>query len=145
MRVNRHTDYALRVLLYLAARPGERVTTDSLAQGYGISVHHLQKVVRALGELELLDLKRGVGGGVRLIPDPAEVTLGFVVRALEEDIPLLECFDPDSNGCVVAPACGITGAMFAAREAFYAELDRVDLASLVRGRRRARLRDLTAG
>ena len=145
MRVNRHTDYALRVLLYLAARPGERIATERIAAGYDISLHHLHKVVRALGELGLVDLKRGVGGGVALAVEPAQISLGFVVRALEEDVPLLECFDPEINRCPVAPACGITAAMARAREAFYAELDPVDFAALVRGRKSARLRDLTSG
>src|SRR3546814_1174485 len=43
MRLTRYTDYAMRVLLYLGARPGELCSISEIARGYGISQNHLMK------------------------------------------------------------------------------------------------------
>lgn len=143
MRVTKHTDYALRVLMYLAARPGERVATERVAIAYGISLNHLHKVVRALGELEILTLVRGAGGGIELGRDPAQISIGSVMRALDDQAALVECFSPETDACVISPVCGLKGALKQAQEAFYASLDPVTLASLLTGRGAARLRKLT--
>lgn len=143
MRLTQQCDYGLRVLLYLAARPGARVSTEDIAEAFQISLNHLQKVVRELGRIGAVATFRGGGGGIELAVDPADLSIGSVVRALERSNALVECFDPKTNACVVAPACAIKGALHAAQEAFLRELDGLSLEEAVRGRRAARLRSLT--
>ena len=142
MRITKHTDYALRILLYLAARPKERVTTKAIGDAYDISTSHLQKIVRALGELGVVELFRGVGGGIELKVSPSDISIGSVVRALDDSDSWIECFQPETNTCVVAPSCGLKGALREAQEAFYAALDPVTIGAVVRGRG-AQLRALT--
>lgn len=144
MRVNLHTDYALRVLVYLAVRADERVPTASIADSYDISLHHLHKVVRTLGELGVVTLHRGAKGGVELALPPEEISVGEVVRALDDDKALVECFQTETDACVISPACALKGALRRAQEAFYAELDPVTLAAVVKGSLRGKLRKLTA-
>ena len=143
MRVTKHTDYALRVLVFLAARPGERVSTQAVAEAYGISTNHLHKVVRALGELGHVRLFRGASGGVELARDPDEISVGAVVRALDDDASLVECFKSETDLCVISPACSLKGALRDAQEAFYRTLDPTTIGEIVAGRRAARLRSLT--
>ena len=143
MRVTKHTDYALRVLVYLAARPGERASTQAVAEAYGISTNHLHKVVRALGELGYVRLFRGATGGVELAQDPGEISVGAVVRALDDDASLIECFRRETDQCVISPACSLKGALREAQEAFYSTLDPKTIGEVVAGRRAARLRGLT--
>lgn len=145
MRVTLHTDYALRVLVFLAARAGERVSTQTIADAYGISLNHLHKVVRALGDLDLVELHRGAHGGVELARDAESIHVGEVVRALDHDTSLLECFRPETDNCVISPACALKSAFKEAQEAFYATLDPITIASIVRGKRGATLRALTGG
>ena len=142
MRLNQHTDYALRVLVFLACHAGERVTTRTISAAFDVSHTHLQKVVRSLGELGVVVLHRGRNGGLELQRDPANISVGAVVRALEEGQPLVECFDSTAGLCVIAPACALRGALSAAREAFYAALDDVTIAAIVRGRKAGQLRHL---
>lgn len=142
MRLTQHTDYALRVLLFLAARRGERLTTREMADAYGISHHHLHKVVASLGELGVVRLQRGVGGGVELALDPAEISIGFVARGLEADHALVECFDPERDTCVITPVCGLKSVLADALEAFFAVLDGVTLAQLVTAKRSKHLREI---
>lgn len=145
MRITKHTDYALRTLLFLAVRDDEHATSKDIADAHGISLHHLHKIVRELAELGLVHLQRGPGGGVQLAQAPEEISVGSVMRGLDDTDALIECFDKETNTCVIAPACGLKSALRDAQEAFYASLDQVTIAQIVGGRSRSRLRKLTGG
>ena len=140
MRITKHTDYALRTLLFLAVRNDERATSKAIADAHGISLHHLHKIVRALAELGLVRLQRGPGGGVELAQAPEEISVGAVMRGLDDTDALIECFDKETNTCVIAPACGLKSALRTAQEAFYATLDQVTIAEIASGRNKLRLR-----
>ena len=117
MRLTRHTDYALRVLLYAATYPDRRVSTEEISKAYGISTHHLVKVVNNLGRAGFLDLKRGRNGGIRLGRAPEEIVVGAVVRVTEPDLHLVECFDAKRNTCPIVPACRLIQPLADARKA----------------------------
>ena len=55
MRLTVFTDYALRVLMYLALEPERRVRIRDVAESYGISRNHLMKVVNKLTRAELVE------------------------------------------------------------------------------------------
>ena len=131
MQLNRATDYALRVLLYLAVQGrAEFVSTRAIAEAFAISDHHLRKVTRELVEQGWLEARRGAQGGVRLACEPADLRLGAVVRRLE-GFELLECFDAERNTCHIAPACRLKGALHEGLDAFFAALDAYTLAEMV--------------
>ena len=132
MRLTRFSDYSLRVLMYLALREPELATIAEIAGHYDISENHLMKVVHGLAQLGYVTSLRGRGGGLRLAKPPAEISVGEVVRATEADTALVECFNPGSNACVITQACALRRALAKAQEAFYATLDDVTLADLVR-------------
>ncbi|EEA00087.1 transcriptional regulator, BadM/Rrf2 family [Burkholderia sp. H160] len=127
MRLTDYTDYALRVLLYLAVRGEGLSTIHDISQAYGISKNHLMKVVQQLGELGWVETVRGRNGGLRLGAQSPALTVGDVVRATESDFALVGCL-PDRQGvqrhCVITTQCRLRGALQAANQAFLAELDR---------------------
>src|SRR4051794_17003090 len=88
MRLSLQTDYALRTLLYLATRSG-RTTVADVAGFYGISAHHVGKVVHGLGRLGYVRNHRGPGGGITLARQPGEITVGRVVLDFEGNMHLL--------------------------------------------------------
>ncbi|MFT7667762.1 MAG: Rrf2 family nitric oxide-sensitive transcriptional repressor [Planctomycetota bacterium] len=143
MRITKHIDYALRVLIFLGVRPHERVSTPLIASAFGISSNHLLKVVRALGQLGLVNLHRGAAGGVELALEPEEINIGAVIRAMDDSEGLIECFQEETNTCVIAPACELKGALRDAQEAFYSVLDPITLKDIIRGKRAKRLRALS--
>ena len=126
MRLTRYTDYAMRVLLYLAARPDRLCSISEIAGAYGISQNHLMKVVSDLVGAGYLDSVRGRSGGVRLARPPAEINIGAVVRHTEDGFDLVDC-----GSCIIAPACGLTGALGQALAAFMKVLDGYTLENLM--------------
>ena len=133
MRLTTYTDYTLRVLMYVAARPERLATISEIAGAYGISRNHLMKVVNQLGTWGLLANVRGKGGGMRLGRPAASIVLGEVIRK-SEPMALAPCFQPVDGPCVIRPACNLRHALDEAREAFLAVLDRYTLADLVANR-----------
>src|SRR3954453_5588056 len=97
MELSRFTDYSLRVLIYAAARDGEKVTLTELAQAYRISHHHLVKIVHYLGKLGYLYNRRGRSGGILLGRKAAEIRVGEVIRRTESHFNLVECFSVGSD------------------------------------------------
>jgi Rrf2 family nitric oxide-sensitive transcriptional repressor len=127
-----HADYALRVLLYLAANPDRVVSTGEMSEAYGISKHHLVRVVQGLGRHGFVEVRPGRSGGVVLARPPAEISVGKVVRHMEPDFHVVECFDPKTNTCPIAPACGLIGVLNEATRAFQATLDKYTVEDLLR-------------
>jgi Rrf2 family protein len=94
MQLTRYSDYSLRVLIYLALDPERLVTIEDIARSYDISRAHLMKVVHQLGLRGYVETVRGRGGGLRLGRRPEEIGIGDVVRSTEENLNLVDGFDP---------------------------------------------------
>lgn len=131
MQLTSFTDYALRVLLYAAVRPESRCLTADVATAFGISRHHVVKVVNELQHLGYLETTRGREGGFALATLPHRIRIGEVVRRTEGTLTLVECFDRDTNTCPLARACGLKNVLREAFDAFLAVLDRYSLADLI--------------
>lgn len=129
MRLTAFTDFGLRALMRLAGEPDRSFTTDEIATEFAISRHHLTKVVRELADAGFVRTQRGAGGGFRLARPSSAITLGEVVRTLERDQPLVECFRADGGACVLTPTCRLKKRLAAARDAFLRELQATTLAN----------------
>jgi Rrf2 family transcriptional regulator, nitric oxide-sensitive transcriptional repressor len=130
MRLTLYSDYSLRLLMYAAIKPEGLVTIQAAADAYGISKNHLMKVAFELGRKGYLETIRGRGGGLRLARPPAKINLGEVVRAMEEDFAVVECFNPEANTCAIAGPCRLRGVLSRALKAFFVVLDEYTLADL---------------
>ena len=134
MRLTTFTDYSLRVLIFVASAPEGRATIAEVARAFGISEHHLLKVVHLLGREGFLVNTRGRGGGLRLARAARAINVGKVVRATEgTDVPA-ECFDRETNTCAITRVCRLKGVLGRALDAFYAVLDGCSLEDLVANR-----------
>lgn len=137
MKLTAYTDYSLRVLMYLGLR-GERLATISeLSETYGLSANHLMKIIHNLGKLGYIETVRGRGGGMKLAGAPEEINLGQVIRQMEPDFAITECFDTEHpSDCVIMPACRLQLILGKAVEAFLDVLDNHTLADLLQSRTR---------
>lgn len=127
MKLTRYTDYALRALIFLAARDGGLVSIRQIAEAHDISQNHLMKIVQDLAASGFLRTTRGRHGGLELARPAAEITIGQVVRHTEGDGGLVDC-----STCRVAEDCGLPAVFAEAREAFLAVLDRCRLSDVAR-------------
>ena len=127
VQLTQFSDYSLRLTLYLACHPERVVSVDEVSRAFGISRHHLVKVVQTLTDLGVVGAQRGRGGGMRLAKPPSEINVGWLVRRTEPHFNLVECFDPETNTCPIAPACGLKGALQRAQQAFLKVLDEYTL------------------
>jgi len=130
MNITRFTDYSLRVLIYLSLREDELVTIKEVADCYGISKNHLMKVVQELSAKEYLIATRGKKGGIKLKCPPEQINIGKLVRMIEEDSTLVECFGAD-NQCVITPACQLKRMFAEALNSFFLSLEQYSLADIV--------------
>ena len=122
MRHTKHADFALRVLMYLRVAPGRRGSIADIATAHRISRNHLDKVVRRMSEAGLVTTVRGRGGGVQLTRDPRSITVGDVMRSMEDDFAVVECLGP-VRYCQVAGVCGARNIFARALDEYFNVLD----------------------
>jgi Rrf2 family nitric oxide-sensitive transcriptional repressor len=108
--------------MYLRVAPGRRGSIPEIAAAHRISRSHLDKVVRRMSEAGLVATIRGHGGGVHLIRDPSSITVGDVMRAMEDDFAVVECLGP-ARYCQIAGVCGARSVFAQALRAYFAILD----------------------
>lgn len=97
MRLTNYSDYALRSLIYLAIKPEPHLLANisDIANSYNISKSHLTKIIHRLGQLGYIDSVRGKNGGIRLACRPKDINLGVLIKQIEPDFNLVECFSTD--------------------------------------------------
>lgn len=133
MRMTLHTDYALRMLVYVKLREHQNCTVGDVAKAYGLSRNHLLKVALTLHRLGFIETTRGRAGGIRLAKAPDSINIGALVRSTEEDFALVECMK--GGNCAISPICRLKGIFGEALSAYLAVLDKYTLADIIRNRR----------
>ena len=130
MRLLASTDFALRILMLLAREPvGKRMSVETLAHALGdLSRNHLHKIVQELTSIGITRTARGTGGGVSLAVRPEAVQVGALVRRLEADQPIVECFQREGCTCTLLSMCRLREMLREARDRFYDSLDGYTLA-----------------
>ena len=128
MQLNKFTDYALRLLMYVARPSDAPYTIAEIAKDLHVSQNHLVKVVHFMGKQEWIITIRGKGGGIRLNPDALNSNLVSIVRILQGDNQIVECNTPP---CVLRSHCGLKGILDQALESFYQSLDQYTLGEVL--------------
>src|SRR5579883_2399635 len=104
MRLTAFSDFTLRTLMYLALRPNQLCTIDEIASAYGISTHHLTKVVHQAALAGDIATVRGQRGGIRLGRRADAINIGIILRRTEPDFDVVPCLGSGS-ACTIQPAC----------------------------------------
>jgi Rrf2 family nitric oxide-sensitive transcriptional repressor len=132
MHINRFSDLALRLLMYLGSRaqPMEAtVTVRAAATMFNVPYTHLVKVAHQLGLQGFLITSKGSGGGLRLARTAESISLGEILRVVEPGDSVIDC---TSQLCPLAGACLLKGALDSAYAAFLDKLDEYSLAEVAR-------------
>ena len=132
MHLTVHTDYALRVLMYVGTHQDRLVNITEISESYDISRNHLVKVVHRLSTGGVLATTRGRSGGIALARPAEEIILGDVVRLTEDSFNIVECMGDGDVQCVINDLCRLKGVLSEALGSFLSVLDKYTLADLVK-------------
>ena len=94
MRLQVSTQLAIFAVLELAGREGAQLSVAEIGEKYGVSAHHLAKVMHVMGRAGLVRAVRGAGGGYQFSGNARRTTLLDVVQLFEEP----NSVEPDTNG-----------------------------------------------
>lgn len=131
MKLSARSRYAARLLLELAMHePDTPVRTALLSENTGITVQFIEQIIRPLKKAGLIKSVRGAAGGHILDKNPANITLGEIVRTTEGAINIANCLDCDSN-CERSDACRTRSVWERASRAMEQELDSITLSELM--------------
>ena len=135
MRLTAMTDFSLRLLMYVAQQSDDRLCTIAeIAEVYSLSEAHLMKITNHLSRVGWIETIRGKGGGIRLAKPAEKIRLGDVVRSVENDFALVECFS-SGNNCVLDHRCKLASVIGGALNQFMKHLDEYSLADIVPAKR----------
>ncbi len=126
MKLNLSTDYALRVLIFLGSKPDELHSIETLSRTYDLPQSSLMKVVSELVRHDYVSSTRGRAGGIRLGMKPKDINVGDVVRAMNENLQVIDC-----TNCILDQRCKLTGVLAEAADAFLKVLRSYSLADLI--------------
>lgn len=129
MQLTTQTDYALRTLMFLATR-SERSNVADVARLFGISVHHVAKVVNQLSRFGYLRSVRGVGGGIEMARRPEDIRVGEVIESFEGSLHLLDCIGTQ-NVCSIQSFCKLKGVLTEAERLQREYLNSITLADVL--------------
>jgi len=132
MQLTQFTDYALRVLIYVALKQEETSTIIEIADTYGISKNHLVKVVHKLGQLDILKTIRGNKGGLQLNLQPNQINIRALVQQIEPHFFIVECLDKKNGKCIISPVCELKHVLSKAKNSFIDTLSAYTLADITK-------------
>jgi Rrf2 family transcriptional regulator, nitric oxide-sensitive transcriptional repressor len=138
MQLTLFTDYALRMLMYLAIAGDRLVPIAEIAEAFDSSTHYMLKVAQELARLGYIDAVRGRNGGVRLSVEPSRIGLGQLVRETEPPGGVLDCVGNAEAECVIVGSCRLRRVLREAQQAFHQVLDRHTLSDLLTQRNKLR-------
>lgn len=129
MQLTRHTDYALRVLIFLALQPEQKlVIMADIERHFVIPRNHLIKIVQRLAKLGYAHTVRGKRGGLRLGRPPESIRIGEVVCDMETTLEIIDCNKPV---CPLLGDCRLKGMLDDARQSFIETLNRYTLSDII--------------
>ncbi|OIR03980.1 HTH-type transcriptional regulator CymR [mine drainage metagenome] len=109
LSIARHTDYAARLVLHLAAVDGDaQVSIREVAEARAMPLPFVRRLVGSLVKAGILKTVRGASGGLRLARPANEISLLDIVEAMEGRIALNRCTH-GGKGCPLASRCPIQG------------------------------------
>lgn len=130
MQLTVSSDIALRTLIYLGQQEMP-VTISKVAEECGISKSSLMKVVMTLVSANLILSDRGRNGGIHLAQKAEDISIGSVIRLMENSLALVECMKDSPSSCPLLPRCRLKSVFHSAQEAFFSTLDKSTLADLL--------------
>jgi Rrf2 family protein len=129
-KINRRTDYAVRVMLCLARREaGARLPTQLIQQEMQIPRPFLQRIVADLSRVGLVNTFAGPGGGLELAHPAALIHLRHIWEAIEGPLLISDCLE-GTSACPLETGCPVNQRWMRLQNLITSELETITLDSL---------------
>lgn len=133
LKINRQTDYAVRVILLLAKQPaGAKLATALIRDEMLIPGAFIPRIVARLAAEGLVTTYPGRDGGITLARPAEQITMLHVVEAIEGKLCLSECFEDGSVDCPFEIGCPVRGRWGRLQAAMVRELASMNFADIIR-------------
>lgn len=132
MNISRKTDYALRMLVMLAAGEESLLSVRTAAEQVDVPYSFARSIQHGLVQAGIVESLRGVHGGMRLSVAPEDVTLRQIVEAVQGPLVMNDCTGPSGN-CPRSGSCCYHPVWRGAQELLCSYLDSITLDDVVRG------------
>ena len=131
MKLSTRSRYGARILVDLARHNGQGpVQIGEISKRQDISVKYLEQLIRPLKQASMVTSVRGPKGGHMLAKDPADITLGQIVRLFEGQAELVECIS-NPEQCNMSDDCQVRLAWKEATRVLYEKLDSTTISDLM--------------
>jgi len=128
VQLTRHTDFALRALMFMASMPRGITTIGEIAQTFSIPKSHLMKVISALVSAGYVQSTRGPGGGISLAKPAKQITLKEVVVLMEKTLTPFDCV---GQNCLILNSCQLNATFYMAQEKYLDYLAGFTIADMI--------------
>lgn len=129
MQLTKQTDFAFRVLIYLAAMPESSQTQiQQIANRYGISKSHVMKIVQKLVHHGYVAAKRGHNGGLSLGKSANQISLKAIIQLMEQTLDPINCKE---SACLLTENCLLKSHLIAAQERYLTYLETIYLSDVI--------------
>ncbi len=129
MKLTKHTDYAFRVLLYVAVKKDKELSTiKEITQAFNMSRDHVMKIVQKLSKAGFIKALRGKNGGIRLGRPANEIVVADIIILMEATLTPVNCTTPS---CSIKQGCKLADILFEAQDKYLSHLKQYTLADLV--------------
>ena len=130
MKLSSKAKYGIKACHILGMNyPNSSVSASALESYISVSGKYLEKIMRLLAKRDIVSANRGANGGYYLSRSPERITIGEIVRALEDDMEIVECVKGDAK-CKCCPSSGVWKRLY---EGINKLLDDMTLAQMING------------
>ena len=125
MQLTKHTDYAFRVLIFLAMKDDEELATiKEISEFFDISRSHMMKIVQKLANASFVLSIRGKQGGIKLGKPTKDINLRDIVELMEATLKPVDC---TSQPCRLNPGCTLKSILFTGQKQYMGQYTVSDL------------------
>ncbi len=130
MKLSSKTHYGLMACHVLGRNyPDNQVSASALESYISVSGKYIEQIMRLLSKRNIVLANRGANGGYYLARPPKEITVGEIVRALEDDMEIIECVKTTGT-CKCCPSSKVWKKLY---EGINALLDGITLEQMIKG------------
>ena len=97
MQLTSTTDYAIRIVCYLAAQR-QMISTSELSQELSVPSSYIPKITKKLKQAGIIKACEGIKGGYQIAKQPENISLRDVISCTESTMAISRCLEKE-GGC----------------------------------------------